>query len=356
MNVVLTVILYTLFTAVYLLCGGMLWLKRREVSDLSRTFLAAFALIAGLLSVARLAKFVIEPGYAPYHELLSPFLVVAGLYAITLFLTYPVEVIRPRLLRGWRIVLPFVPAILLTLPSLLGLEYQTILSLDDLKAHLSEPNVLLRFLGLAILLVISLLLLAIPHNWRATSADSRWILRTALIAQVISVLYFSQAFTSSPIALALHLLWLIIAMCYFTWYELSERLSPIPMPEQIGGGTAPAGKGNLWQQVCTVMDLEEAWRNPNMTVEVLSRQLGTNRIYVARAIKEHAGMTFNDFMNSKRVAFITVALRQNPSQSLLELYFAAGFRSRDTARRNFVKFMGCSPTEYIASHFPSADA
>lgn len=97
------------------------------------------------------------------------------------------------------------------------------------------------------------------------------------------------------------------------------------------------------------MDIEEAWRNPNTTVETLSKQLGTNRIYVARNIREHTDMSFNDYMNNKRVEFIASLLRQNPSQNLKELFFAAGFRSRDTAWRNFVKFKGCSPSDYTTS-------
>ena len=78
----------------------------------------------------------------------------------------------------------------------------------------------------------------------------------------------------------------------------------------------------------------------------LSAAIGTNRIYVARCIKEHTGMTFNDYMNSKRVEFMANLLRQNPTQNQKQLFFAAGFRSYPTAHRNFTKFKGCSPTEY----------
>lgn len=57
---------------------------------------------------------------------------------------------------------------------------------------------------------------------------------------------------------------------------------------------------------------QEIWRDPNTTVESLSADIGTNRIYVANSIRENTGLTFNDFLNKKRV-----------------------------------EFMGCSPTEYI---------
>jgi len=106
---------------------------------------------------------------------------------------------------------------------------------------------------------------------------------------------------------------------------------------------------DFWPMICQVMDEWEAWRNPNTTVETVSTAVGTNRIYVARCIKEHTGMTFNDYMNEKRIHYMAAQLRLNPTQDHKHLYFDVGFRSRHTAYRNFVKFVGSSPTDFIAS-------
>ena len=347
MESVLIIITYTLIVAVSLTCAGVLWLKRREVPDLSRTFLSSFAFIVGVLVVTRLVKFAIDPSFSPYHELISPFLVLGGLCAITLFLIYPIEVIRPRLLRGWRFVLPFVPVILLSIPSLVGMKYQTLLSTDDLIEHLFEFDVLLRLLGVVIVFLISLTLVALPYNWRETSVNHRWILRTVLIAQVISVLFFVQGFTSSAVAQLIHLLWLCISLFYFTYFELRERLLPVELPSGVGGrSNSTVPKGDLWQQISYLMDIKEYWRDPDTSVETISKTLGTNRIYVARSIKEHTGMSFNDYMNSRRVEYMATMLRQNSEINQKTLFFAAGFRSYPTAHRNFTKFKGCSPTEY----------
>jgi len=105
----------------------------------------------------------------------------------------------------------------------------------------------------------------------------------------------------------------------------------------------------LWQSICQVMDEQQVWRNPNTTVESVSRLIGTNRFYAARCIREHTGMTFNDYMNRKRVYFMVEKLKKAPEQDHKTLYFEAGFGSRTAAYRNFVKFVGCSPTEFIAS-------
>ena len=43
----------------------------------------------------------------------------------------------------------------------------------------------------------------------------------------------------------------------------------------------------------------------------------------------------------------TQEIWRNPKYNQRSLFFEVGFRNRQTAYRNFVKFMGCSPTEYI---------
>ena len=76
------------------------------------------------------------------------------------------------------------------------------------------------------------------------------------------------------------------------------------------------------------------WNDEPEFLKKLDTQISESQIY-------------NDYMNSKRVDFMANLLRQNPTQNQKQLFFAAGFRSYPTAHRNFVKFKGCSPTEYI---------
>ena len=229
--------------------------------------------------------------------------------------------------------------------------FQEITSLAYLWEHLSDFDVLIRLTGVVGVTVFSLLLLVIPYNWRKSSADYHWVVKTTLMAQGISVFFYGQVLTTCYVFYCLHMLWIAFAMAYFTYYEVHERLLPVSMPDQqtqLGqAATSQYRQMELWEGICQVMDLDKVWRNPNTTVETVSRELGTNRIYVARCIREHTGKTFNDFMNAKRVEYIASQLHQNPFASLKELFFAAGFRSRDTANRNFTKFIGCSPSEYM---------
>lgn len=171
----------------------------------------------------------------------------------------------------------------------------------------------------------------------------------------MTILFTCNLFTNITVILYIHFLWAVFALLYYTYFELSERILP-PLQDTAENAQADiketvfnSNEQDLWSNINTIMGRYEVWRNPDTTVETLSRNVGTNRIYVADSIREHTGLTFNDYLNQKRILFMADQLRKNPQQDQKSLYFEAGFRSRQTAYRNFVKFIGCSPTDYVAS-------
>lgn len=348
MNTVISIFIQSMSLVVCLFCGWLMWHHRREVDDRSRTILAVICLACSLLLVKRLVDYMVMPGITPYYHILSPFQLYGGLGVLTTYMLYPIEVLRPRWLRGRRTLLLFTPLMLACVFPLAGLRFQTVESFSDIITHLSDFDVLFRLIMAAAIAVMAMLLLLIPYNWRETSADHRWIQRMTFIAFVTCMLLYGQLFTRQPIFHFLHLVWFCLSIIYFTYFELRERLQPVELPNNIGGGgQSSVPKGDLWQQISYLMDIKEYWRNPDTSVETISKAIGTNRIYVARIIKDHTGMSFNDYMNSRRVEYMATMLRQNSEINQKTLFFAAGFRSYPTAHRNFTKFKGCSPTDYI---------
>ena len=348
--------------SVSLFCGGQLWMKRREVPDRSRIYLIIMDILVAIICVLLITGTICGFQFSSSSVILDPLLSIVGLFAITLYMCYPIEVMRPRQLRGRWLLLLWLPSLLVTLPLLFGLRFQELHTWSSLWEHLFEFNVLLRLLAVAFVTILSVMLLVIPYNWRQSSADYRWIRRDSFIAQGISILFYGHIFTCQHTFVVLHSLWITLSILYFTYYELHIRVLPsdksetkpsagepfeeIPLTTVVG---TVEDDGDYWPMICQVMDEWEAWRNPNTTVETVSAAVGTNRIYVARCIKEHTGKTFNDYMNEKRIAYMVSQLRLNPKQDHKHLYFDVGFRSRHTAYRNFVKFQGCSPTDFIAS-------
>ena len=352
----------SIFLAISLICGCLIWVRRKEVPDRSRTYLALMELISAGCSVLVLGCVILGYNILQPWTLLEPMKSLAGLYVITLAMCYPLEVMRPRQLRGRWLLLLWLPSLVVTLPFLCGLQFQQLHTWSDLREHLLDLNVLLRLLSIAFVTVYSVLLLFIPYNWRQSSADYRWIRQFTFFSQGISVLYYGHVFTNLHIFMPLHVLWGAFVMLYLTYYELYIRILPPPQKKSKLPEPEPATASavadtveveedtyDFWPNICQVMDEWEAWRNPNTTVETVSTAVGTNRIYVARCIREHTGMTFNDYMNNKRISYMADQLRLDPTQDQKHLYFDVGFRSRHTAYRNFVKFIGSSPTDFIAS-------
>jgi len=341
--------------AVYLICGSMLWIKRKQVPDRSRLFLSLFCFMMSIVVTMIIIGCYNDTVNLYDRGIMAPYLCIAGLYAISLFLFYPLEVIRPGALHGKWVVLILLPSLLMSLPYLFGMSFQ-VLTWTDFAEHWHDWDVLVRLLCIVFVTAFSLVMLIVPYNWRKSSADKEWIrLATGLILG-IDILFYAHVFTSSAVFFYLHAIWIYAVILYFTYFELTIRVIPSDdIEEEILKAKSSEEiteqvdqSDGLWAKICHMMDSSETWRNPDTTIETLSEEIGTNRIYAARCIREHTGMAFNDYLNKKRVDYIASQLRENPLRDHKSLYFDVGYRSRQTAYRNFVKFEGCSPTEYAA--------
>lgn len=352
MNTSLAIIISSILLAVCLVCGTLLWIRRKEVADYSRYFLSAICFLGAACIIAYLVTAAKGPQVSR-DPLLDPMLTFGGLYAISVFICYPIEVMRPRQVKGWTAVWLFLPSILVSLPLLFGLSFQELHSWQDFLAHWADVDVLLRLLCLVCLTVISLLLLFLPYNDRESSADYHWIRQVTFIAQVTSILFYLHAFLGLPLFFYLHYGWATFSLLFLTYFEIFVRLLPTEKPGRLLSESRPAGPDirpdQLWNSISHFMDDLECWRNPNTNAETLSSAVGTNRIYATRCIQAHTGLSFNDYLNKKRIEYITKRLCEDPGLKQEALYFEAGYRSRQTAYRNFIKFAGCSPTEFLSN-------
>lgn len=357
MHEYIAIIIASIWITISLIFCGVLWTKRKEVPDRSRTYLAAIFILAAFGGTFYIVSAITHHITELDSQLLPPMLMIGGLWAITIVVCYPIEVIRPGGLCGLWLALLFLPALLVTLPPIFGLHFQELHSWADLRTHIGDFDVLLRLLCLVLLTIISLVLLFIPYNWQKSSADNNWIRQTIIIAQGITILYYANVLTINPVFFYLHMLWGVGSTIFFFYFEFFVRLLPpsgkeplqLELPQEEHTESDAKDNNDYWSLICQVMDEWEEWRNPNTTVETVSRSVGTNRNYVGRIIREHTGLTFNDYMNRKRIDFMAAQLRRDPKQDHKTLYFEAGFRSRTAAYRNFVRFMGSSPTDFVAT-------
>jgi AraC-like DNA-binding protein len=268
------------------------------------------------------------------------------------FFLYPLEVIQSTISRSKIYALLFSPLLLLVFVGMCaGIEYTTIYTYADLWQHIGEFNVWFRLLTLTVMLFYCFSLFLVPYDWRKSSADKKFIMFYSCGFCLMGLLHFSiQVSHAYWLALAHQVVWMAFFVL-ITYFELRERLLPSEswtMPETNDGVPVSEEKG-LWGRIITALDNEEKWREAGLNLNTLSDYLKSNRTYVGDAVKQHTGLTFNEYINQRRVNYMVEQLKRNPETSLPKLFAYVGYNQRTTAARNFQKITGVTPAEFIES-------
>ncbi len=106
------------------------------------------------------------------------------------------------------------------------------------------------------------------------------------------------------------------------------------------------------QKVETLMQTQQLYTDPELTLPQLARQCGTNPSQLSRIINAGYDSNFNDFINEYRVRALMDKIREGEhrKQTLLGLAFDCGFNSKATFNRVFKKKTGLSPKDWIAQN------
>lgn len=105
---------------------------------------------------------------------------------------------------------------------------------------------------------------------------------------------------------------------------------------------------NRFQQMQTLVESQELFRDPTLDRETLAAALGLSPSSVTRILKEEGEVTFTDFINRYRINLSKVLLKQESHEhfSLEAIGQEVGFRSRSTFYAAFKKEVGCSPGNF----------
>lgn len=123
-----------------------------------------------------------------------------------------------------------------------------------------------------------------------------------------------------------------------TFPRLSE-LGTEPVPE----GRDWASQGREWAEQVR----QNGWaRDPDLTLAVLARRLGTNTGYLSRAINSGLGTNFASFIAAQRAEAVAARLHQGDSADLLSIALEEGFGSKASFNRAFTAALGEAPSAY----------
>jgi AraC-like DNA-binding protein len=143
---------------------------------------------------------------------------------------------------------------------------------------------------------------------------------------------------------------LVFALGLEAWRHAGQRhpLQPVALLPAVPAAAprAPpdwAAQGAAWRE----RTAREAWfRDPELSLDGLARQLGTNTSYLSRAFNEGLGLGFSEVVGALRVAWVQQRLADGAADDLLDLALQAGFSSKTSFNRVFKAQTGMTPSAW----------
>lgn len=92
---------------------------------------------------------------------------------------------------------------------------------------------------------------------------------------------------------------------------------------------------------------QKMYRDPDLSLEEVARKIGAPRHHITQMFNIRKGKSFNQYINSHRIAHACSLLRANPQWGTIdELAYECGFNSKASFNRNFKNIVGKTPSEY----------
>ena len=202
------------------------------------------------------------------------------------------------------------------------------------------------------------------HYSYSENIDVAWLKKaTVILALCLSVWIFTSiyitAWGDSIYYLLSIFLWFIIL--YYSEYQISipipnnlkgNLLAQEPREEEDDDRTEDQEDYNYTyifkEELQKVMEEEQLYLNPKLTINDVANAIGTNRTYLSAYFNNELSITFYDYINNLRIEKMSKPLLSvYPfTMNIDEIAERSGFNSTSTFRRAFLKNMGMTPLQY----------
>ena len=349
--VYISIAFQVIMSVTFVTCGVLLWRRREETGDNARVLLAFLCWISAFVTFMFVFRTLNGTTLVDMQYLSPEHIFVPMIFQMGYFL-YPLELLKARENKGLVYFYLFAPLMLLSLiGTCAGIDYVELTSYDSIWDNILSPDVLFRVLSLAATLLYGFALYLIPYDDRVSSVNRVFILNYATGYLLMGVLFFLEQLSHSPVFLFLHQLVWSLFFVIVTRYELKARLFKVVKTENVHVSQQEEKTriDRVWESVMQVLEEDQEWRNPDMTLSMLASKVFSNRTYVGEAFKRNAGIGFSEYMSKRRIGYVTEQLKLNPDADMQNLFFYVGYRSYSTAWDNFRRVTGMTVSEFITS-------
>lgn len=98
-----------------------------------------------------------------------------------------------------------------------------------------------------------------------------------------------------------------------------------------------------------LMEEEHFFLRPNIKISELAQQVGTCRTYLSTFLNQEMGMSFSEYINRQRIDYAKQIMAQDNYETMNQVASLSGFSSDASFFRNFKKFEGMTPDEWVNS-------
>jgi len=287
----------TIYTAlvVMFLSSVMLFVFRKS-GDRSRLILCAIIFLSVCNYIPRLIGIMHGVTYAPVMTV--PMLILA-LFMILSYTVYPIEVVSPGWISFKRILMLYSPVAVISgfyiLTLCFGVHYLKYANVVDMIPHYNEFQAAFRLCLCLILCLPIFLIFYIPYTRKYSNTDRTWI-RVYVISGIFDVVSYLMilAYHVIPVSIIYFHITILLTMLRL-YMELKYRIvDKNVLNEEIVASNRSqkvAIDGIIIQEGRVLEDVHnrlfirmqrylmdnQAWRNPNMSLSLLTNELGTNR-------------------------------------------------------------------------------
>ncbi|MDO4159580.1 MAG: helix-turn-helix domain-containing protein [Prevotellaceae bacterium] len=176
--------------------------------------------------------------------------------------------------------------------------------------------------------------------------DISWIKYVYLIAFASQLLWLLVSIVSNIYFDAVYYISIIVMWHIAIYY--CRGLKPIKVEKDSDDEKTSEDKTYPFAgQLEKIVEEEQLYLNPNLSLSNLVARMGTNRTYLSEYFSNVKGMTFYDYINEQRIKKKSVPMmKEHPEYTLDYIAQLSGFNSQSTFRRSFLKYTGVNPGKY----------
>ena len=335
----------------------LLFIKHHTPKDRSQWFVVSFFFLSTLAALVEVLITFTTQHFHSSYRLFDFRVVLTGYITLYFLVAYYLELMRPHWLNLKRLLLLFSPAfvcIIILLYCWITGRITRIYSISEIHHAWGEINFIVRFALSSMPLLYMFWVMSLCMRGYAGYKCPRPMMRgTLLLSAALCVTFFLsrglQLFTAYMVHEGLFIA-LGVLIIYVEHYERLhiplEKVRSYYVEKEIPK-TTDVTISHAAARLKALMEDPTVWQDSELTGNKLALLVGTNRTYTQQAAKELGFASLIDMIHRRRIEYICEQLRQDPTASIQDLFYEAGYRSRTTGWRHFNEIVGYTPSEFI---------